>query len=179
MVLASQSENALPGLVLLLVLAGLAGCASTSRVTGHPGAETKAAPPVSVKPHRPSHEALTAAANMVGTPYRYGGASPRGFDCSGLVYYAYSKAGLQAPRSTKEQYRQIKRIPISQLQPGDLIFFNISGNKVSHVGIYAGGNRFVHAPSSGKFVSYASLRNPYWSKRIVGAGRLPVINRKN
>jgi cell wall-associated NlpC family hydrolase len=112
---------------------------------------------------------------MIGAPYRYGGTSPRGFDCSGLVYYAYSKVGIDAPRSTAEQYRQARRIQVSQLQPGDLIFFKISGNRVSHVGIYAGNDRFIHSPSSGKSVAYASLKNPYWRARLAGAGRLPDI----
>lgn len=166
------SGTVLSGFALILVLAGIAGCASTPGTIPAAGNETKAASPAPGKPHRPSHEALATAARMIGKPYRYGGASPRGFDCSGLVYYAYSQAGIRAPRSTREQYRQIKRIPVSQLQPGDLIFFRVSGKGVSHVGIFAGGDRFLHAPSSGKFVSYASLRNPYWKKRIAGAGRL-------
>lgn len=109
---------------------------------------------------------------MVGTPYRYGGAGPRGFDCSGLVYYSYRKAGIAVPRTTGEQYRQSRRVKLSRLQPGDLIFFRISRDKLSHVGIYAGSGRFIHAPSGGKRVAYASLDNPYWEARVIGAGRL-------
>jgi cell wall-associated NlpC family hydrolase len=109
---------------------------------------------------------------MIGAPYRYGGTSPRGFDCSGLVYYAYRKVGMHTPRTTTEQYRQTKRVQVSHLQPGDLVFFRISQDKVSHVGIYAGDGRFIHAPSSGKSVAYASLHDPYWRVRLTGAGRL-------
>ena len=109
---------------------------------------------------------------MVGTPYRYGGAGPQGFDCSGLVYYSYRKAGIAVPRGTGEQYRQSRRVKLSRLQPGDLIFFRISRDRLSHVGIYAGSGRFIHAPSSGKRVAYASLDNPYWEARVIGAGRL-------
>lgn len=120
----------------------------------------------------PSLRALAAAAAVVGTPYRYGGDSPAGFDCSGLVYYAYLQAGKRPPRTTTEQYRLTRRVPVSGLRPGDLVFFTIDGPKVSHVGIYAGDGRFIHAASSGKSVAYASLANPYWRERLTGAGRL-------
>jgi cell wall-associated NlpC family hydrolase len=109
---------------------------------------------------------------MVGTPYLYGGASPRGFDCSGLVYYSYRKAGITVPRTSGEQYRQSERVTLSDLRPGDLVFFRLSRNKPSHVGIYAGSGRFIHAPSGGKRVSYASLTDSYWEARVIGAGRI-------
>jgi cell wall-associated NlpC family hydrolase len=119
-----------------------------------------------------SQGAFTIARKMVGAPYRYGGADPRGFDCSGLVYYSYLQAGMRIPRTTSEQYRQSKDVEPSQLQPGDLLFFTISRNKPSHVGIYAGQGRFIHAPSSGKSVSYASLSDNYWKERLRGTRRL-------
>jgi len=171
MVVTSHFERTLSGFVFLLVFTGLVGCASTSSVTHKPVVETRTAVPESTK-SRPHPQALAIAVDMIGTPYRYGGASPRGFDCSGLVYYAYSKAGIQAPRTTTAQYRETKRVSVSDLQPGDLVFFTLSRGKTSHVGIYAGDGRFVHAPSSGKRVGYASLRNPYWRTRLTGAGRL-------
>jgi len=165
----SQYKHTLSAIVLLLVFTGLAGCASTSSVVHKPVAEPAKSQPHS-RPH--SRRALAIAVDMIGTPYRYGGSSPRGFDCSGLVYYAYSKAGIQAPRTAAAQYRKTKRVPVSDLQPGDLVFFTLSRGKVSHVGIYVGDGRFIHAPSSGKRVAYASLNNPYWRKRLTGAGRL-------
>lgn len=157
---------------LLLALAGLTGCASVSHT-----AQQSAAVPVSnattpAKTLSHPHRGLAIARDMVGTPYRYGGTDPRGFDCSGLVYYSYRKASIAVPRTTAEQYRQSTRVKIAHLQPGDLIFFRISQNKLSHVGIYAGSGRFIHAPSGGKRVSYASLDNPYWEARVIGAGRL-------
>jgi cell wall-associated NlpC family hydrolase len=106
---------------------------------------------------------VAEARELLGTPYRYGGATPRGFDCSGLVYYTHRKVGLAVPRSTREQ--------LERARPVDLVFFRLSWNKVSHVGIYAGNNRFIHAPTSGKWVSIASLENDYWEKRLVAAGR--------
>lgn len=108
---------------------------------------------------------------LLGAPYRYGGESPDGFDCSGLVYYVYRKIGVPVPRSSQELYRNSRKVKLAELRPGDLLFFNISRRKVSHVGIYSRANRFIHAPSSGKRVSAASLDNPYWRERLVGAGR--------
>ena len=107
---------------------------------------------------------------MLGKPYRFGGASPRGFDCSGLVYYSYNRAGYSVPRTSQLQYQQSLPVKLSHLQEGDLLFFRIEG-KVSHVGVYLGENRFIHAPSSGKRVSIASLDNPYWKDRFTKAGR--------
>jgi len=162
---------------LLLALAGLSGCASVSssaqRSADVPVTNATTPARTQSRPHHPSrsHRGLAIARNLVGTPYRYGGTNPRGFDCSGLVYYSYRKASIDVPRTTAEQYRQSKRVKMSRLQPGDLVFFNISRSKTSHVGIYEGNGRFIHAPSSGKRVSYGSLDNPYWKGRVIGAGR--------
>jgi len=168
----SQYERTLSGIVFLLVFTGLVGCASTSSVTHKPVVEARTTAPESTKSHPHPQRALAIAVDMIGTPYHYGGASPRGFDCSGLVYYTYGKAGIPAPRTTTAQYHQTKRVPVSDLRPGDLVFFALSRGNISHVGIYAGDGRFVHAPSSGKRVTYGSLRNPYWRTRLSGAGRL-------
>ena len=114
---------------------------------------------------------VTAARSVLGAPYRYGGASTNGFDCSGLVSYAYRSVGIAVPRSSSEQFRQSIRVPLQNLQSGDLLFFRLNPPKVSHVAIYDRDGRFIHAPSSGKRVSYASLDNPYWRKHLVAAGR--------
>lgn len=132
-------------------------------------------PPVQPAAQRASEpaaapRAVAVAQQMVGKPYRYGGNTPQGFDCSGLVHYSYSQAGRAVPRSTTEQYSRTRAIPYTQRAPGDLLFFRIDG-KPSHVGIYLGNGRFVHAPSGGKQVEYASLSNDYWSKRLVKVGR--------
>jgi cell wall-associated NlpC family hydrolase len=148
--------NLLPQVILML-LAGLTGCASTPA--------EYAAPPVV---HRP---VLDIAVSELGTPYRYGGSTPRGFDCSGLVYYAYYKSGIRVPRSTMAQYRHARPVALKNLQPGDLVFFRFAHRSVSHVGIYAGNARFIHAPSRGQVVSYDSLNDPYWRKRLVAAGK--------
>ncbi len=111
---------------------------------------------------------VITARRYLGVPYRYGGTTPRGFDCSGFVYYVYRKSGMPVKRNMASQYREGKRVSKHRLQPGDLVFFQTSGRRVSHVGIYAGSGRFIHAPRTGKSVSYAKLNNPYWKRRYRG-----------
>jgi cell wall-associated NlpC family hydrolase len=112
---------------------------------------------------------VQTAQEQIGTPYRYGGSAPGGFDCSGLVMYVYRKNGIDVPRTATDQYVEGRRVSKRNIRPGDLVFFRISGNGVSHVGIYAGRGKFIHAPKPGKRVGYASLTNPYWSRRFIGA----------
>lgn len=112
------------------------------------------------------------AMQQLGVPYVYGGNSPAGFDCSGLVQYSYNQLGIQVPRTVAKLRRFAKPIPINYLRPGDLIFFNIEGQRVSHVGIYVRPDTFIHAPKRGRTVSIANLNSPYWQRRIVSAGRL-------
>ena len=125
----------------------------------------------SAPPVRAPAGTVELARQLIGTPYRYGGSDPSGFDCSGLVQYVHARAGLRVPRTTRQQYRAARRVSLSDLRPGDLLFFRRNGRGVSHVGIYEGGGRFIHAPSSGKRVSRATLDNPYWRRRLAGAGR--------
>lgn len=112
------------------------------------------------------------ALDMKGTPYRYGGNTPRGFDCSGLVQYSYGRAGVRLPRSTEGLWGFSTAISTRQLRPGDLLFFNEQGKRSSHVAIYIGDEHFVHAPSSGKSVSVGSLYSRYWRRHLEGARRL-------
>lgn len=111
------------------------------------------------------------AQEEIGAPYRYGGSTPRGFDCSGLVYYLYRQVGVSLPRTAEAQYDQTARLTRSALLPGDLVFF--FGGAATHVGIYLGAGRFVHAPETGKPVSFGSLQEAYWSNHYLGAGRPP------
>jgi gamma-D-glutamyl-L-lysine dipeptidyl-peptidase len=113
---------------------------------------------------------VRTAERYIGTPYRHGGTTPRGFDCSGYVMYVYRQNGILLPREVGGQYDAGKHIGINQVQPGDLVFFRTSRHRrLSHVGIYMGDNRFIHAPSSGKRVTYADMGKPYWKKRYRGA----------
>lgn len=133
------------------------------------------APPV-----RPQTDTVAArkivqgARAQIGIPYRYGGESPRsGFDCSGLVYYSALRIGHHVPRTTGGQYKASIPVARKNLRPGDLVFFRFRRSRmVSHVGIYIGHGRFVHAPSSHQRVSIANLKNPYWARHFVRGGRL-------
>ena len=110
---------------------------------------------------------------MIGAPYRYGGSSPRGFDCSGLVQYTYAQAGITGlPRTVSALERRVRPISLADLEPGDLLFFRLSGKKTSHVAIYVGDRAFVHAPSGGKWVEKVDFDHVYWGPRLGRAGRL-------
>ena len=84
----------------------------------------------------PGTQALDVARKMLGRPYRYGGTDPKGFDCSGLVRYAFSQSGVELPRTSREIFRASQRIDPEKIEPGDLVFFTLSANKISHVDIY-------------------------------------------
>jgi len=116
--------------------------------------------------------ALRAIA-QVGTPYRYGGADLDGFDCSGLVYFIHRELGLTVPRTAAEQYQASTPVNVHGLVPGDLLFFRTTRSKrITHVAIYAGGGRFVHAPQTGRTIELRGLQDDYYGPRLVGAGRL-------
>jgi cell wall-associated NlpC family hydrolase len=117
---------------------------------------------------------LRVAESRIGTPYRYGGAGPDAFDCSGLVAYAHRALGVTVPRTAAEQFAAATPVPRHELRPGDLVFFRLSGRQVSHVGIYAGGERFVHAPQSGGHVRVASLDEELFRRGFAGAGRFDL-----
>lgn len=117
---------------------------------------------------------VSSALEHLGVRYKWGGTNPdTGFDCSGLVVYAARESlGLQLPRSASEMAHSGKAVSRSELQPGDLVFFNTLGRRYSHVGIYVGDNQFVHAPNSKGVVRIESMDIRYWSKRFNGARRL-------
>lgn len=114
------------------------------------------------------------ALSLVGIDYRYGGDTPdRGLDCSGLIRYVFQQVtGVTLPRTAKELSRIGKDVRTTDLEPGDLVFFNTRRFAFSHVGIYLGNDRFIHAPSRGGEVGVASLASAYWQKRYNGARRL-------
>lgn len=137
------------------------------------GAYLAAAGKVNRPPQQPRGLATTAL-NYLGINYRFGGSSPsQGFDCSGLVRYAAEKSlGLKLPRQSREMARLGESIKRSELERGDLVFFNTRGHRFSHVGIYVGDGKFVHAPSSGSKVRVEDMNIGYWKKRYNGARRL-------
>ncbi|SHH59058.1 Cell wall-associated hydrolase, NlpC family [Sporobacter termitidis DSM 10068] len=109
-----------------------------------------------------------------GYRYVYGSASPKaGFDCSGLVYYVYSHFGYIVPRTAHLQYNNGTAVSRAELQPGDLVFFATNGgHAITHVGIYIGGNNFIHAATRSQGVIVSSLESAYWAKTLVGAKRI-------
>ena len=121
--------------------------------------------------HAPGKRAAAVALDQVGVRYRYGGSGPQGFDCSGLVHYAYAQAGVAVPRTTGQLWAAAVDVDRGDLRAGDLLFFSIEG-KMSHVGMYLGKRQFVHAPQSGRTVSVASLDAPFYRKALLRAGRI-------
>jgi cell wall-associated NlpC family hydrolase len=119
-------------------------------------------------------EITSYALSLIGVDYRFGGNTPdQGLDCSGLIRYVFQQAtGLSLPRSAREQARVGESVSKDKLQPGDLVFFNTRRFQFSHVGLYIGDNRFIHAPSSGGAVQVVSLDNIYWQKAFNGARRI-------
>jgi cell wall-associated NlpC family hydrolase len=120
----------------------------------------------------PGASLAQGAVDLIGTPYRWGGTTTQGLDCSGLVLLTHRAAGLAVPRTAAEQNRAATPVRRKDLLPGDLVFFRVKSRAVDHVGVYAGGGRFVHAPGSGRAVSLASLDDPWFAQRFAGAGRL-------
>jgi cell wall-associated NlpC family hydrolase len=127
-----------------------------------PQAETVVAPP-------PTHGGVVGVAlSQLGTPYVWAGSAPGGFDCSGLVMWAYAQVGVSLPHSSYAQYGAGVPVSRDQLQPGDLVFFDGLG----HVGIYIGGDQFVHAPHTGDVVKISSLSEGWYTSTYVGARRI-------
>lgn len=154
------SARRVMGLAAALAVLALTGCSSAPRQP---------------EPQAVGERAARYALEMQGKPYRYGGHTPSGFDCSGLVYYSYARAGARLPRSTERLLSASRPVSTRGLRPGDLLFFNQEGKRASHVAIYLGGSRFVHAPSTGKRVSVANLNDAYWRRHFESARR-PLLD---
>lgn len=122
-----------------------------------------------------AHDLLLQAFALTGIKYRYGGESPAsGFDCSGFVRYVFGQLGTVLPRNASEISHLGRSVERSQLQPGDLVFFNTLRRPFSHVGIYLGDHRFIHAPSRGGTVEIVNMSQRYWEGRYNGARRLDL-----
>jgi cell wall-associated NlpC family hydrolase len=126
-------------------------------------------------------ELVMQAMGLLGVPYRSGGTSEeKGFDCSGFVRYMYEKSvGLVLPRRAEEQAKVTEEISRSELKPGDLVFFNTLKRTFSHVGIYVGDGKFIHAPRPGKAIRVDDMREAYWQQRFNGARRVQVDKLQN
>lgn len=151
---------------LLLLAAVLSGCASAPPVATTPES------PRAAQPQR--NDIALFAMGLLDTPYRWGGRGPAtGFDCSGLVSHVYREAlGMRVQGSSAELGQKVRPVAAQQLQPGDLVFFNTLGARHSHVGVYVGDGRFVHASNPRTGVRIDQLSNRYYAQRFEGAGSL-------
>jgi cell wall-associated NlpC family hydrolase len=167
----------LPSFALAAIVLGCAASASPALLKG--GRDRSARPTAIVDKARPERSrvrtptlgdrAARMALRAVGVPYRWGGASLEGgFDCSGLVYWTYSRLGIDLPHSSYALYARGRRVARSRMKPGDLLFFSGLG----HVGIYVGRGRMVHAPQSGRTVEVVRLGRSSYGRDVVGARRL-------
>ncbi|MGP9678126.1 C40 family peptidase [Halomonas sp. AOP27-A1-41] len=149
----------------LMMLMWLSGCASRDVAIAPPSSPAE------------SHEGLSMervlilahAQQAIGTPYRFGGNTPDGLDCSGLVEMAYRAAGMRVPRTADAQFRALPSA--NTPKPGDLLFFG-ERSKATHVGIYRGNQQMIHAPGSGRAVVSVPLDVDYWQQRFLGAAAL-------
>lgn len=154
-----------PG-VLVLALAGfLAGCASVAERATEPSTSDIETP------RGGSADVVAVARKYIGAPYRWGGSSPSGFDCSGLVRYAYAQVGVELPHNAAKQYALGVPVEREDLQPGDIVFFD----RLRHNGIYIGGGRFIHARQTGKRVAVAGLDEAWYATHWVGARRIDLV----
>ena len=155
---------------LILIIAGCATPSQPTTTSAHnktSSSESKTFKRSTPLKYSKGHQIVSIAESLIGSPYRYGGATPNGFDCSGLVYYTHQQLDITVPRTTKQQAQHRPSKQLDAAQPGDILFFRIYGSSISHVGIYKGDGQFIHAPKSGKYVSYANLGDPYWRERLV------------
>jgi cell wall-associated NlpC family hydrolase len=165
----TQGMNLLRVLAAVMALA-LGGCFQGATA---PGAGAPAMVGETGAPDPLRSQIVFTALQMVGVPYVYGGATPRGFDCSGLVQYAYRAAGISVPRTSREQYGASAPVDMDTARAGDLVFFR--SKDYSHVGIYLGDGRFVHAPNTGRTVSISRLDEPYYRRNLVRVGVMPGV----
>ncbi len=160
-------------LALLLCLPFTAAADESLRITGGTDIPAVTEPGLFAQ----AQELALRALGFIGVPYKWGGSSPEtGFDCSGLIRFLYAQITGRALKASNaaEISRVGEIIDKSDLQPGDLVFFNTLRRPFSHVGIYLGNSRFVHAPSRGGAVEIVDMSQRYWKNRYNGARRLPI-----
>lgn len=148
---------------------------TVNRPTQLSKAHGKATPGLMAVNTKQSSNVLSRAVNVLGTPYRWGGSSPsKGFDCSGLVKYAFNDVkAVDLPRTSNAMASgHGLKVDRKDLKPGDLLFFKLKSRQVNHVAIYLGNDRFIHAPRRGKSVSIDTLKKPFWDKNYVIAKRV-------
>ncbi len=156
-----------------LVLVAFVGCAARDGVRPEPFPLPSGPPETVSSGEASSWEAVTTTAlNLTGTPYRAGGDTPQGFDCSGFTRYVFGRHGISLPRLAQEQFLVGHVVELADLRPGDLVFFTTVEPGASHVGVALDGDTFIHAPSERGQVRVERLSTRYWSERFLGARRI-------
>ncbi len=161
----TSPRSPLPSFALAAIVFACA-CAGESAAAGQ--TPTRHGPVPALPKPTVGERAAAIAVREVGVPYRWGGSSPAGFDCSGLVYWTYGRLGIALPHSSYALYDQSSRVARSRMKPGDLLFFSGLG----HVGIYIGRGRMVHAPHSGTRVQVVKLGRSSYGARLVAVRRV-------
>jgi len=163
----TQAAFKIPILALTITMLSLLSACSSQSIGSAPrsNSEMSRVPVQSL-----GERAAAVALEQVGVPYRFGGTTTSGFDCSGLVQFSYRNAGKSVPRTTGQLWTSSTSVDRDDIQAGDLLFFSFEG-KMSHVGMYVGKQQFVHAPSSGRTVTVANLTSPFYASALVRAGR--------
>jgi cell wall-associated NlpC family hydrolase len=165
-----QADRACRPLVPALLLLALAGCATAPRPA--PAPAHAASLPVAAAAVTRGDRIAALATGLLGQPYRYGGDSIQGFDCSGLTLYVHQQLGIAVPRTAVLQRQQSEALDRSELEPGDLVFFTMGAAlRVDHVGIYVGDGRFVHAPRAGSSVRLSRIDDASYAARFAGGAR--------
>jgi cell wall-associated NlpC family hydrolase len=163
-----RADRASRPFVPALLLLALAGCATAPRLTPSLAAPQPVAPAAVTRGDR----IAALATSLLGQPYRYGGDSLQGFDCSGLTLYVHQQLGIAVPRTAVLQRQQSGALDRSELEPGDLVFFTMGAPlRVDHVGIYVGDGRFVHAPRAGSPVRLSRIDDASYAARFAGGAR--------
>lgn len=159
-------------LLLLLLASAAAGCAGRGAPPRFPGSTLPARGHGDLPPSALASSVVETALALKGAPYRYGGRSPAGFDCSGLVYYVFSRHGIELPATAELQWEVGRSVGRDEIAAGDLVFFVTSGRSISHVGIAVDSESFIHAPNSDSVVRVDRLDDRYWGSRMAGARRI-------
>lgn len=165
-------------LYALLPVLVLAGWMSTAQAAENESIRDQGKAPAKVvnkqtpnKQVRQEDKLVSTALKFKGVPYRYGGETPKGFDCSGLVWYVFKEQGKALPRMADQQFLTGKKVNEKDLRPGDVVFFTTTEPGASHCGIYSGDGKFIHASSS-RGVMESRLSDVYWKPRYLGARRM-------
>ena len=162
-----KSGHALKALVAVLIT--MAGCAGSHSSSNFSSLSNTTKQPVTSEQKNITQTALS----LLGTPYKYGGTTPKGFDCTGFVGYVYRKsARMTLPRESHDLVQTGEKVSVADLRPADIVYFKIEYQRPLHVGIYLGNGKFIHAPSRWGKVNIQGLDQDYWKSRYLGARRL-------